>query len=163
MAASDTPTRRQVRALEYFYRAWPLDAPERFPWLFTTLDAIFGDAAQATQAVVDAFGRHGEASFEYPRLRLLLGIRNSVIHGGAPDVYESDKYHRYYETYGDDPLFDLERITAQCLRSTIFDGALVEHPDPNAEIIRAYREGTLGNRKHAAPSASNDADGSAAS
>ncbi len=163
LSASDGQTRRQIRALEYFYRAWPLDAPERFPWLFMTLDAIFGDVGQATQAVIDAISKHGETNFEYPRLRLLLGLRNSVIHGGAPDVYESDKYHRYYETYGDDPLFDLERIAAQCLRSTIFEGTLVEHPDPNADIIRAYREGTLRNRKAAAPSGTNDADGTAPS
>jgi hypothetical protein len=136
--------RRQVRALEYFYRAWPLDAPDRFPWLFMALDALFGDSSQATQAVIDAMGKHGEANFEYERLKLLLRLRASVIHGGAPDVYDSDKYHRYYEQYGDDPIFDLELITARCLRSEIFGGLLIEHPDPNADLIRAYREGRTG-------------------
>ncbi len=32
-------------------------------------------------------------------LKLLLKLRASVIHGGAPDVYDSEKYHRYLETY----------------------------------------------------------------
>jgi hypothetical protein len=59
--------RKQVRALEYFYRAWPLDAPERFPWLFMALDALFGDASQATQAVIDAIGQHGDVTFDYKR------------------------------------------------------------------------------------------------
>lgn len=140
-------TRRQVRALEYFYRAWPLDAPERFPCLFMALDAIFGDSSRATQAVIDAIRQHGETNFEYERLRLLLGLRASVIHGGAPDVYDAEKYHRYYETYGDDPIFDLELITARSLRATIFANALVEHPDPHADLIKAYREGTLARRK----------------
>jgi len=96
--------------------------------------------------VIDAIKQNGETEFAYERLRLLLRLRNSVIHGGAPDVYDSDKYHRYYETYGDDPLFDLEVITARCLRSTVFNGALVEHADPNADLIRAYREGSLARR-----------------
>ena len=146
LLSTEETTRRQIRALEYFYRAWPLDASERFPWLFMALDAIFGDSSRATQAVIDAIKQNGETEFAYERLRLLLRLRNSVIHGGAPDVYDSDKYHRYYETYGDDPLFDLEVITARCLRSTVFNGALVEHADPNADLIRAYREGSLARR-----------------
>lgn len=137
---TDDSTRRQIRALEYFYRAWPLDSHERFPWLFMTLDAIFGDSSRATQAVIDAIGQNGGTGFDYDRLRLLLRLRNSVIHGGAPDVYDSDRYHQYYEQYGDDPLYDLEVITAQCLRACIFEGALVEHPDPHADLIRAYND-----------------------
>jgi hypothetical protein len=133
--------RRQIRALEYYYRAWPLDASERFPWLFMALDAIFGDAARATEAVVDAIGIHAKGDFKYARLRLLLGLRSSVIHGGAPDVYDSKKYQRYYETYGEDPVHDLELIAAWCLRSLIFGGTLAEHPHPHAELIRAYQSG----------------------
>ena len=143
LLAPEKEARRQVRALEYFYRAWPLDAPERFPWLFMALDAIFGDASQATQAVVDAIGQHSDTSFDYKRLRLLLSLRGSVIHGGAPDVYDSDSYYRYYENYADDPIRDLELITARCLRSKIFGAAFVEHPDPHADLIRAYKEGKL--------------------
>lgn len=138
---TDASTRRQIRALEYYYRAWPLDSHERFPWLFMALDAIFGDSGRATQAIIEAVGRDGGAGFEYKRLRHLLRLRASVIHGGAPDVYDSDKYHEYYEQYGDDPLHDLEIIAAQCLRACIFEGALVEHPDPHADLIRAYQEG----------------------
>jgi hypothetical protein len=140
---SKKEARKQVRALEYFYRAWPLDASERFPWLFMALDALFGDASQATQAVIDAIGRHGDIAFDYRRLRLILSLRASVIHGGAPDVYDSDSYHRYYENYGDDPIRDLGLIAARSLRSVIFEGALVEHPDPYADLIRDYKEGKL--------------------
>ena len=104
------------------------------------LDAVFGDAGQATQAVVDAIGQRDDMNFDYRRLRLLLSLRASVIHGGAPDVYDSDSYYRYYENYGDDPIRDLELITARCLRFTIFGTALVEHPDPYADVIRAYKE-----------------------
>lgn len=143
---TDDSSRRQIRALEYYYRAWPLDSHGRFPWLFMTLDAIFGDSSRATRAVIDAIGQNGGTGFDYDRLRLLLRLRNSVIHGGAPDVYDSERYHQYYEQYGDDPLYDLEVITAQCLRACIFEGALVEHSDPHADLIRAYQDGTLGRR-----------------
>ncbi len=135
--ASDA-ARKQIRALEYYYRAWPLDPSERFPWLFMSLDAIFGDSSAATQAVIDAVGQYGEAGFDYERLRLLLGLRASVIHGGAPDVYDLSKYHRYYESYGEDPIVDLGVIVARCLRAVIFAGTLVPHPDPHADLIRAH-------------------------
>jgi hypothetical protein len=45
-----------MNALEYFHRAWPLPEVERFPVLFMALDAIFGDASQATASVVAAVG-----------------------------------------------------------------------------------------------------------
>jgi hypothetical protein len=67
-------------------------------------------------------------------LKLLLKLRASVIHGGAPDVYDSEKYHRYLEIYGDDPILDIELIAARCFRSIIFDNVLGERPDTGATI-----------------------------
>lgn len=124
LLAPEKEIRKQVRALEYFYRAWPLDPIDRFPWLFMALDAVFGDISNATQSVVDAVGMSMGGAFSQERLKLLMGLRASVIHGGAPDVYESNKYQKYYETYGEDPIFDLERIAAQCFRTLIFGEAL---------------------------------------
>jgi hypothetical protein len=117
---------KHCRALEYFYRAWPLRPNESISHLFMSLDSIFGDASAATQVVIDALAKHGGTAFPYERLRLLLGLRNSVLHGGAPDVHDSTKYHRYYETYGADPIVDIELIAAQCFRAVIFDGLLEE-------------------------------------
>ena len=101
-----------------------------------TLDAMFGDFSRATKAVVEALGRFGDSTFDEARLKLLLKFRNSVIHGGAPDVYDFEKYQRYYETYGDDPLFDLEKITAKCLRSVIFEALARASKNP---ICGPYR------------------------
>jgi hypothetical protein len=70
-------------------------------------------------------------------LKLLLKLRASVIHGGAPDVYDSEKYHRYLEIYGDDPILDIELIAARCFRSIIFDNVLGERPDNREELRRA--------------------------
>jgi hypothetical protein len=100
-----------------------------------TLDALFGDASHATQAVIDSVRTVIGEHVSQPRLRLLMELRGSVIHGGAPDVYDSRKYARYYEEYGQDPIFDLELVVARCLRKHVFDDALVEHPEPDAHLI----------------------------
>ena len=138
--------RKYCRALEYFYRAWPLDPRQSFPLLFMALDSIFGDASRATQAVVDALTKHGPSEFAVARLKLLLKLRASVIHGGAPDVYDAEKYHRYLETYGDDPIRDIELIAAQCFRSVIFDNVLVERPDDRETMRRMIMEQRQRNR-----------------
>ena len=44
---------RDLKALEYFFRAWPLCPAERFPILCMALDAMFGDSHKATQSVVE--------------------------------------------------------------------------------------------------------------
>jgi hypothetical protein len=121
--------KKELRALEYFFRAWPLDPSTRFPWLCMALDAIFGEASRATQAVIDAATEHTANPLRDQRLRDLLGgLRAAVIHGGAPDVYDSKKYQKYYDRYDADPIDDLELIVARCLRSVIFGEALQEHP-----------------------------------
>jgi hypothetical protein len=127
---------RHVRALEYYHRAWPLDEPERFPVLFMALDAMFSNASQHTQAVADAVGQTMGPSYDVARLKLLLGMRAAVIHGGAPNVYDSQKYVKYYETYSQNPVFDLELITASCLQHIVFEGQLVSKPHTYAKQIK---------------------------
>lgn len=137
--APERAIRRQIRSLEYFYRAWFLDPRERFPVLCMALDAVFGEANHATQAVIDGVRSTLGEHISDPRLRTLTDLRASVIHGGAPDVYDSRKYARYYDQYDADPIKDLELIVARCLRKLIFNDSLKVHPDPNAEIIEAAR------------------------
>jgi hypothetical protein len=144
LQSGERATRRQLRALEYFYRAWPLAPSERFAVLCMTLDAVFGDANHASQAVIDgvrtAIGDH----VSDVRLRRLMDLRASVIHGGAPDVYDSRKYGRYYDEFDTDPIHDLELVVGECLRVSVFEGALREHADPNAAIIaEAQAKGRL--------------------
>jgi hypothetical protein len=127
--------RRQMRALEYYYRAWAPDPVKRFPTLFAAVDAIFGDASQATQAVVDAVGPVMGPEYTSERVRLILGLRASVIHGGAPNVYESSKYEDYYRTYETDPVRDLELIVARCLQQVVFPGVMSERPHTHADLI----------------------------
>jgi hypothetical protein len=144
LMSNERAIRRQLRALEYFCRAWELDPSERFPILCMTLDAIFGDANHATQAVIDGVRGLLGSHVRDARLRQLMDLRASVIHGGAPDVYDSRKYGRYYDDYEADPIHDLELVVASCLRLQIFGDAMKEHEDPNAKIIaEAQAKGRL--------------------
>lgn len=131
-------TRREIKALEYFYRAWPLSDAERFPVLFMALDALFSNAAQHTQAVADAVGATMGAAYDVTRLKLLLKMRAAVIHGGAPDVYDASNYVKYYEAYEADPVDDMERIAAQCLRQRVFGGSLTPKPHHYAHILKEH-------------------------
>ncbi|PHZ85935.1 hypothetical protein [Paremcibacter congregatus] len=140
ITSDEKPMIRQIRALEYFYRAWALEPSERFPILCMALDAIFVKGQDVTQdnieGVHETIGSHIDAS----RIRLLMRLRGSVIHGRAPDVYDSKDYTKYYVNYGVDPIHDLELLVAQCFRLKVFEGHLQEHEDPNAEIIAEVKE-----------------------
>lgn len=134
MSASKV-TRREIRALEYFYRAWFLDHSERFPILCMALDSIYGDANHASQAVIDGIRNLLGDGIEEDRLRLITNLRAAVIHGGAPEVYDSKKYAKYYDNYGSDPVGDIGIVIAECLRRKIFGQTLREHTDPHAMLI----------------------------
>ena len=139
LASGTRVDRRRLYALEYFYRAWPLDPAARFPVFCMALDGIFGDANQATQAVIDGvrglLGDHLDSA----RLRDLMALRAAVIHGGAPDVYDSRKYGRYYQTYLADPIFDLELVVAACLRARIFGELMPPYQDAYADLYAGLK------------------------
>jgi hypothetical protein len=107
--------RRQIRALEYFYRAWELDSSERFPILCMSLDALFGAQKGKTTAAAVAGIQQLLGNLRLERLELLFALRGKVIHGHAPDVYDSPEYALYYDSYQVDPIDDLELLVA-CLR-----------------------------------------------
>lgn len=140
LTENERSIRRQIKSLEYFYRAWELEPSERFPVLCMTLDAIFGEANNASQAVIDGVRSVLGSHICEARLRRLMDLRASVIHGGAPDVYDSRKYGRYYDEYEADPIHDLELVVASCLRLKIFDNSLKEHLDPNDKIIKEAQD-----------------------
>lgn len=139
LQSANKDVRRELKALEYYFRAWSLSAEERFPILCMALDAIFGQSNNATQAVIDGVNETLRGTASEQQLRAILKLRGSVIHGGAPDVYDSRKYPKYYKDYRCDPIRDLELVVSACLREKVFQGNLKEHPDPNAEIIQKAR------------------------
>lgn len=138
-ASNERSTRRQLSALEYFYRAWALDASERFPVLCMAIDALLSTPGQATASVIDGVRKTIGPHVNQKRLRSLMRIRGDVIHGRAPDVYDSEEYAPYYDLYGEDPIRDMELVVGSCLRSIVFHNTLKEHADPNAETIAALQ------------------------
>lgn len=137
--ASDKRSHSWLRALEYFYRAWFLDPRERFPALCMSLDSLVGASTGHTTAAVNFVKGTIGAAIDDVRLRLLMRVRGAVIHGAAPDVYESEHYEKYYVDFETDPIRDLELIVAKCLREAIFEGALRYHADPHAELRAQFQ------------------------
>lgn len=135
--------RKATLALQYFYRAWVRDPATRVAPLCGALDALFGDRDAATQAMVEAVGAHLGPSFDATRAKRLAKLRASVIHGGAPNIYEASVYHRYYVDYRRDPIHDLELATARCLQQKIFGDALSERAHTYAELIKQYTGATV--------------------
>lgn len=137
--ASDRQSHMQLRALEYFYRAWFLDPRERFPTLCMSLDSLVGVSQGHTSAAVKYVKSVIDTVIDDDRLRLLMRLRGAVIHGAAPDVYDSENYEKYYVDYETDPIRDLELIVAKCLREAIFGATLKYHRDPNAELLASIQ------------------------
>jgi hypothetical protein len=130
----------QLRALEYFYRAWFDDPRERFPTLCMALDSLVVTQHEFTKAAVRFVRSTVDEPLDENRLRLLLRLRGAVVHGAAPDVYESEHYDAYYATYGEDPICDLELVVARCLRRSIFGDRFTVQPDPHAAIVKKQQE-----------------------
>jgi len=128
--------RNRVRALEYFHRAWFDDPRERFPTMCMALDSLIAAKTRHTDAAVKFIRDTVTQPIDEDRLRLLLKLRGAVVHGAAPDVYESEHYEMYYSRYGEDPISDLDLVVAACLRQSVFGGQLQPHPDPHADLVR---------------------------
>ena len=126
LQSTDREAVQELKVLEYYYRSWFLPPHERFPILCMALDAVFGDTSQATQAFVEGVINTLDEEIRETQLKLLAKLRASVIHGGAPDVYDSSKYPKYCKRYWCDPIRDLELVVTECLRKKVFQGKLRE-------------------------------------
>ena len=140
LASSQSADIRARKGLEYYYRSWFLTESDRFPVLCMALDALYGDVAAATQSLINGIQDTLLAPADETRLRLMIKLRASVIHGGAPDVYESSKYEKYYRDYGVNPIKDMEVLVAECFRRKVFNGSIEANLDPYADVIKAEQE-----------------------
>lgn len=130
--SDDAEHQREMRGLEYFYRSWTQDPPERFALLCMALDAVYDKRGRNTQAIADGVRATLGQHISEKRLFALLAVRGAVIHGRAPDVYDAQEYASYYDDYDDDPIEDLSAIAAACFRARILEDVMTEHPDPYA-------------------------------
>lgn len=110
---------RRLNCLSYFFRAWFLNEPERFPILCMALESLSSEFGTETNQIISFVTSLAGDSFDDSRLRKLLGLRGAVIHGGAPGVYESTKYEKYVACYRTDPIVDLEVIVATCIELVV--------------------------------------------
>lgn len=126
---------RNIRALEYFYRAWNQGRTERFPFLCMALDALFSEAGKATQSVIEGVRNTLGVQINDKRLRMLMDLRAAVIHGGAPDAHGSSKYRKYYQEFLSDPVDDLDDVLTESMRRKIFGNTFDVQRDENATVV----------------------------
>jgi hypothetical protein len=140
LARSSKLAKRHGKALEYYYRAWFMDDSDRCFLLFMALDAIFGQDGSGFAAGMKA-GIQGTLTenIEEKRLDALLRIRNTMLHGGAPDLFASSKYLEYAQKYSNDPSTDVQLLVSKCLRKHIFDADFRCQDNPDAEIVQFAR------------------------
>jgi hypothetical protein len=138
--ATGSREKSRVRALEYFYRAWFDDPRERFPALCMALDSLVSVQSGHTKAAIAFVTSTVDEPIDGERLRALMRLRGAIVHGAAPDVYESEHYETYYATYGEDPICDLELLVARCMRRSIFGDAFIVHPDPHAALVKQQQD-----------------------
>jgi hypothetical protein len=140
LESSEKVDLRKRNALEYYYNAWFLTEPERCAIFFSALEAIFGaDNGISTQGLREGIVKALPSIKDGERLKTITDLRNSIVHGGAPDAYSSKNYRKYYSKYKYDILDDIEIIAERCLKTTIFGGLFREQPDPHAEIISKFQ------------------------
>lgn len=136
LTSTEESETKKIKTLQYFYRSWFLPGNERFPIDCITIDSMFGDAKGATEAVAYGVDKLFDGKLDRARVLLLMRLRNSVIHGGAPDVYDSKKYAKYYHDYGDDPIADMSALVAESIRKLFFGGKIKQRPGQSDEIAR---------------------------
>ena len=144
MSSSNKEDRRHIRALEYFYRAWNLGSTERFPFLCMALDALYSETGSVAQSVIDGIHDTLDTTIQEKRLRMLMDLRASVIHGGAPDVTDSSKYRKYYQEFLSDPIDDLDDVLTESMRRRLFGNTFKLQTDNNTTaIVEMQKSGRL--------------------
>ncbi|WP_127598178.1 hypothetical protein [Nitratireductor alexandrii] len=140
IASSEKLERSKRNALDYFFRGWFLDPVERCPIMFMALEALFENReGQATQRLREGMLTTLDAGHALPQINKMIALRNSVIHGGSPDVFASSIYQKYWSRFGTDISIDLEVATAKCLRKHVFGDAFVPQGDPHEELVAEHR------------------------
>lgn len=145
LSRSSPLSKRHGKALEYYYRAWFMDESDRCFLLFMALDAIFGQGRGGFAVGMKSGIRETlNENIDEKRLDALLGIRNTMLHGGAPHLFASSKYLKYAQQYSSDPSTDTQLLAAKCLRRHIFGDDFRCQDNPDAEVLqRAKAQGLI--------------------
>lgn len=140
LARSSSLSKRHAKALEYYYRAWFMDESDRCFLLFMALNAVFGQDGDGFAVGMKKGIKETLADdIEEKRLDALLRIRNTMLHGGAPDLFASSNYLEYAQIYESDPSSDVQLLVAKCLRKHVFGGEFRPQENPDAEIMEFAR------------------------
>ena len=93
----------------------------------------------ATQSIIDGVKNVLNIDISESRIRLLIQLRGSVIHGRSPEIYDSRKYAKYYKRYRICPSKDLALLVAACLNSTLFDNRIAKQNSKHRDMLKNAR------------------------
>lgn len=112
-ASSD---KRLAVALECCGAAWKQSERDRFMQLCVAFDALFGVNGRVTQSIKEGVKRHAKDVAEAEeRCRLLLRMRNDLLHGEAFALAQCADYLKYYERFGVQPSRDQISLLRACV------------------------------------------------
>lgn len=142
LKSEDKQSRGKRNALDYFYRAWFMEPSERCSLMFVCLDALYEHTGlqPATKRMKEGIEKSLRDTSLSSQLRFMMELRNSILHGGCSDIFESSKYHRYWENFGTDIFVDLEIVAAKCLRREVFGDDFVPQADPHADLLAKHQK-----------------------
>ncbi|MBS0149562.1 MAG: hypothetical protein JSR31_01395 [Nitrospira sp.] len=103
-------------ALEYIAAGWLPIGRMGFLHNAIALDALFGEDRSVRKSILAGVKKHaGEIDRVHIRTKLLLDIRNQLLHGESSNVESCSEYLEYHENFDIDPAKDQIGIIRMCL------------------------------------------------
>ncbi|MRK21952.1 hypothetical protein [Pseudomonas sp. JG-B] len=109
---------RLAIALECCGSSWRQSERDRFMQLSVAFDALFGVPGKVGKSIRAGIKTHaGEFEHAEERARLLLNMRNDLLHGDAFALTQCEDYLIYHERYSVSPARDQLNLLRACVRS----------------------------------------------
>jgi hypothetical protein len=119
-ARSSERSLRMLTCLEYVAAGWQPAGRLGFVHNAIAFDALFGVNGKVNKSIIDGVKQNAASITDIEnRIRLLLKIRNSLLHGSASSVEQTSEYISYWDSYGVDPHEDQVHILRTCLHSLV--------------------------------------------
>lgn len=116
MLCSPDQENRVHICLEYLAESWGKSRLISFINRSIAMDALFGEDGSISQSILNGVeAKAGHISKVRDKYKVILKMRNAILHGEFSVLEASPSYLKYYEDYNSDPVDDQRHIIAECL------------------------------------------------
>lgn len=113
---SEKTSKRVKICLEYLSDSWGKSQNISFINTSIAMDALFGVNGKVNQSILEGVGQHSKnISNSSERYKLILKIRNDILHGECSTIEASAFYLKYYDKFNSSPISDQISILNDCL------------------------------------------------